>query len=62
VGEYFGGFGGLASNRQKFTLQNSTLNNKVNSMTAQPPKYHRPNAFSSFIYQKLTPPKFCAIQ
>ena len=42
--------------------KNSILNNKANSMTAQPPKYHHPTAFSSFIHQKLAPPKFCTIR
>ena len=28
----------------------------------QPSKYYHPNVSLSFIHQKLTPPKFCAIQ
>ena len=31
----------------------STLNNNANSVTAQPPKYHHPNVFSSFIRQRF---------
>ena len=61
-GEYFGGFGGFASYCQKFTFKVSTLNNNAISVTAQPPKYHHPNVFSSFICQKLAPPKFFAIR
>ena len=40
----------------------STLNNRANPVTTQPPKYHHPNLFSGFICQKLTPPKYCAIR
>ena len=54
-GEYFGGF---ARNCQKFTLQIPTLNSNANFATAQPPKYHHPNMFSSFIHQKFAPLKF----
>ena len=62
-GKYFCGFGTFASNCQKFTLCIFPLiNNNDNSVTAQLPKYHHPNVFSSFIRQKLAPPKFCAIR
>ena len=62
-GKYFGGFGTFANNRQKFTLSIFPLiNNNDNSVTAQLPKYHHPNVFSSFIRQKLAPTKFYAIR
>ena len=40
----------------------SCFNSIQIASNGQPPKYYHPNAFSNFIHQKLTPPKFCAIR
>ena len=46
----------------KIDNNNNNNNNNNNFVMAQPPKYHHPNVFSSFIHQKLALPKFCAIR